>query len=399
MNPSPAGNPHFVVATPTRTVCDDNARALNRHGALRFIALGTRRGTAGVPPERTRLNPAVGLAAYVGNRLWRSRGEAWSCALFPWFDRWVRRQLRPGDHVISSYGYVNSSFAFARAHGGKTFLDAGNSHPDNYWRIISEEHARWGCALPPYPRSWLARGRAMLADVDFVLSPSTYVTRTFLERGFKPEQILRNVYPLDLDCFQPATTPRPTDRPLTIISTGAPSLRKGTPYLLEAFRLIRREHRSARLLLTGPPHPSLAGVMGRFGDLPIEWTSRLPHPQLAAHLQRADVFVLPSLEEGLARTACEAMACGLPVVLSPSAGANDFVQPGVNGEIVPIRDAPAIAGGILKCFERLLAGGPPRVTNLRERLSVATFEREFIGQLRALGLLEAGTGTCESSPP
>jgi hypothetical protein len=53
----------FVVATPGRSVCDDNAQVLARLGHLRFLALGTRRGTAGVPPERTRLLPAFGLAA------------------------------------------------------------------------------------------------------------------------------------------------------------------------------------------------------------------------------------------------------------------------------------------------------------------------------------------------
>jgi hypothetical protein len=58
---SPESDRRFVVATPARTVCDDNARALERAGLLRFIALGTRRGTAGVPPERTRLNPLIGL--------------------------------------------------------------------------------------------------------------------------------------------------------------------------------------------------------------------------------------------------------------------------------------------------------------------------------------------------
>src|SRR5207245_2629207 len=50
----------FVVATPQRSVCDDNARALAQHGLLRFLALGTRRGTEGVPPEQTRLNPLIG---------------------------------------------------------------------------------------------------------------------------------------------------------------------------------------------------------------------------------------------------------------------------------------------------------------------------------------------------
>ena len=56
----------FVVAQPGHySPAEDQARALGKIGRLRFIALGTRRGATGVPPEQTRLNPRIGLAAYV----------------------------------------------------------------------------------------------------------------------------------------------------------------------------------------------------------------------------------------------------------------------------------------------------------------------------------------------
>jgi glycosyltransferase involved in cell wall biosynthesis len=383
--PPPSGS--FVVATPMRTVCDDNARALERAGRLRFLALGTRRGTAGVPPEHTRLNPLIGLAAYMAaTTLSPFRAESFRYRLLPWFDRWVLKQLEPGDHIISSYGYANDCFEFVRRHGGKTFVDAGNSHIENFWAVIGEEHRRWNCPYPPGPLHWYERSRATLANVDYVLSPSSYVTNSFLARGFRPEQILKNVYPVDLSRFQPATAPRPQNRPLTIINTGSLSLRKGTPYLLEAFRLIRRQQPSARLLLMRIVQDDVKPVLARYRDLPIEWSVGLPQSQLAERLRSADVFVLPSLEEGLVRTACEAMACGLPVVLTPNTGANDFVQPGVNGEIVPIRDPAATAEAILKCWERIQQNPVSTVADLREKLSFETFARDFIEQLTASGL-------------
>ena len=379
----------FIVATPGRSVCDDNARALFHAHALRFIALGTRRGTAGVPPSHTRLFPTVGLLAYAGAALLDSfRAEVFRCSLLPLFDRWVRKKLKPGDHLISSYGYANESFKWVREHGGKTFVDAGNSHPEHYWKIVSEEHARWNCALPPFPRNWYQRAIEMMPLVDYVLSPSSYVTRTFLDRGFKPAQILRNIYPLNLEYFTPPSAPRPDDRPLTIISTGAPSLRKGAPYLLEAYEIILRRHRTARLLLTGPPHASLDFVMSRFRHLPIEWGPSLPHVQLAERLRGADIFVLPSLEDGFARTVTEAMACGLPVILTPNTGAADLVQPGVSGEIVPIRDAQAIAAAIIKWADRIMAPGSQVHVRFDARaVAFETFEREFLAQLASLGLL------------
>jgi glycosyltransferase involved in cell wall biosynthesis len=231
----------------------------------------------------------------------------------------------------------------------------------------------------------------LVEHTDYVLSPSSYVTNSFLARGFKQEQILSNVYPVNLELFQPRSKPRPKDQPLTIINTGSLSLRKGTPYLLEAFRLVRKHNPDARLLLTQIVQDDVKPILARYADLPIEWSPGLPHAQLAERLHRADVFVLPSLEEGLVRTACEAMASGLQVVLTPHTGAHDFIQPGVNGEIVPIRDPQATANAILSCWERVRAGKMVEVDLLRQRLSFERFAEEFSAQLRRLGLFtEAG---------
>lgn len=378
----------FVVATPNRSVCDDNARALEQIRKLRFIALGTRRGTRGIPPERTRLNPLIGLSAYIaGKSLSPFRAESLRYRFLPWFDNWALGQLVPGDHIISSYGYANKCFRFVRRHGGKTFVDAGNSHIENLWAILTDEHRRWHCRYPPGPPHWLERSESMLEETDYVLSPSSYVTNSFLARGFKPEQIVKNVYPVDLSLFRPSERPRPQDRPLTIINTGSLSLRKGTPYLLEAFRLVRQKHPSARLLLTRNIENSIHHILPKYRDLPIDWSPGLPKSQLAERLHSADIFVLPSLEEGLVRTACEAMACGLPVVLTPNTGANDFVQSGINGEIVPIRDPAATADAILKCWERVQDNPVLDTSELREKLSFETFARNFLAQLAALGLV------------
>jgi glycosyltransferase involved in cell wall biosynthesis len=74
----------------------------------------------------------------------------------------------------------------------------------------------------------------------------------------------------------------------------------------------------------------------------------------------------------------------LQVVLTPNTGANDFVQPGVNGEVVLIRDPAAMAEAILRCFERQLADERPAVTEIHQRLSFRTFEKCFIDHLAAI---------------
>lgn len=382
---------HFVVATPGRSVCDNYARALERIGKLRFIALGTRRGTAGVPPEHTRLNPWIGLKTFVAAKVLSPfAAESFRFGLLPEFDRWVRRQLTAQDHIISSFGYANECFKFVRAHGGKTFVDAGNSHIENFWETLSEEHSRWNCPTPPVALHWVARAKEMLAGhTDFVLSPSSHVTNSFLARGFKPEQILKNVYPVDLTCFRPSKEERPKDRPLTVISTSSLSLRKGTPYLLEAFRIVRKSIRNARLLLTQIVENSVKNIIPKYSDLDIEWSPGLPHRQLAERLRDADIFVLPSLEEGLARTAIEAMACGLPAIVTPNTGANDWINSGQNGEVVPIRDASALADAILKWADRVRSPEPRHsMLPSPQEFSFAHFKRCFLNQLYDKDLID-----------
>jgi glycosyltransferase involved in cell wall biosynthesis len=380
--------PNFVVAAPIRDNCTDYARILADQGMLRLHAMWTRRGAVGVPPELTRLLTPLGALAALGARaLPPYYGETFRWALYPIYDRWVLSRLRSGDHIIASYGNANACFAWVRRHGGKTFLAAGNSHPKSFWQIVEEEHRRWNCPYPPIARFHHDRSCRSVELADYVLGVSSFVRNSYLARGFRPEQVLDVFFPVNFSCFTASTQERPSQRPLTIINTGMLCLRKGTPYLLEAFRLICKEVPNARLLLTDAVMDSAKPILARYRDLPIEWSPGLPHDKLAERLRSADVFILPSLEEGLVRTALEAMACGLPVILTPNTGTNDFVTEGVNGSVVPIRNPEATAQAALAWWDRIRGGYRVPTTDLHQQLSFERLEHLFLGHLRRLRFL------------
>jgi alpha-maltose-1-phosphate synthase len=379
----------FVIASPGHaSIYDNEALALHKHQLLRFIAMGTRRGVDGLPAEVTRLHPSFGLMVYLtGSTLSTFTAESFRFKLHPWLDFLVKRQLQPGDHVISSYGYANNCFKWARAHGGKTFLDGGNSHPENFWSILTEEQRRWKSPYPPVARHHYERSVAMMEDVDYVLAASSFVARSFLERGFKPERIFPHSRPINLAAFKPLSGPRPKDRPLTLITTGTLCLRKGSPYLFEAFRLVQKKIPNARLVVRRVIANDFQQLLPRYRDLPVTWLESMPHAQLADHLRSADIFILPSLEDGLALTVVEALACGVPVITTPNTGASELVTPGRNGEVVPIRDSAAIAEAFFKWADPILSGVErARIPYDTSRHTVEAFEQEFIGQLRGLGL-------------
>lgn len=371
------------VACPIRSVCDHHAKVFAKIGRLQDHYLGTRRGVEGIPESRSRRFPLVGLLSFVVAKIMPRYGESAKVACFPMFDAWVKNQIPAGTAVFSSYGYALETFRKIRKTGGINILDGGNSHFDHYWQVVSDEHARWGCHSPPFPRPWYERGLKTIELADWVFSPSSYVTQSFIDRGFPAERILHLPYPVDLGNFSPVPAIKITDSPLRVICTGGVSLRKGFPYLLEAMRIIRKE-RDAILMLSGTPHRSMRSIIAQYPDVPIDWAPYLNHQQLGERLKSGHVFALLSLEEGLARTALEAMTCGLPVVLTPNTGVSDFVIPGINGEVVPIRDPQAAAAAIIRCYERRIAGDAFVDQNLQRALSFETFEERLISHLKTI---------------
>lgn len=374
---------NFAVACPVRSVCDHHARVFSSLNRLQGHYLGTRRGAMGVPENLSKRLPLVGLLSYAVAKSFPRYAEAAKVACFPMFDAWATRNIPAATAVFSSYGYAVEAFHKARSTGAYTLLDGGNSHFAHYWQIISEEHARWNCSAPPFPKAWYERGLKSIELTDWVFSPSSYVTKSFIDKGFPKDRVLYLPYPIDLSKFTPGPRVEIKDTPLKVVCTGGVSLRKGFPYLLEAMRLIRKE-RDAVLLLTEGVHISMLKLINQYPDVPIDWAPRLGHDRLGERLKSGHVFALLSLEDGFALTAAEAMACGIPVVLTPNTGFSDFVRPGQNGEIVPIRDPQAAAEAIVKCYERRISGNDFMDNDLKASLSFDTFEKSLLQHLKTI---------------
>lgn len=378
----------FAMACFARSGDDNFARALENHGLLDFYALGTRRGAQGIPAERTRLQPIFGLLNYIAAvSLPNYHAESFRFRLFGLFDRWVQTLLKPGQHFFTGYAFAPGAMRQARHHGGIAFLDAWTSHPEEFWSLLTEEQYRWGSRYPPVSRYYQDRTLESVAAADYICTSSTFVRQSFLKRGFGPERLLFCPYPVNLDVFRPSPEPRPANRPFTIIHTGGLSLRKGTPYLLEAFRLIRKEVPNAVLRVKRHLRNDVVDILRRYADLPIEWSGHLDLAEHVRRYQTSDLLLFPSVEDGFAFVVAEALACGLPVITTPNTGASDLIRPGENGEIVPIRDAHALSQAALKWWGRIRAG--ERVSGfeeLKSRFSFQRFEETFVGHLARLGI-------------
>jgi glycosyltransferase involved in cell wall biosynthesis len=103
-------------------------------------------------------------------------------------------------------------------------------------------------------------------------------------------------------------------------------------------------------------------------------------------LEALDLFVFPSLKEGLGVAMLEAMASGLTVIASASGGVVDAIEDGVSGVLVPPADAPALAAAITRLWRdeavrrRIGAAARQRAC---ERFSVAAMARRTMELYRA----------------
>jgi glycosyltransferase involved in cell wall biosynthesis len=378
----------FAMACYARSGDDHFARALEKHGLLDFYALGTRRGALGIPPEHTRLQPLFGLANYFFARtLPTYQAESLRFRTYGLFDRWVQSLLSPGQHFFTAYAFAPGAMRKTRQQGGLTFMDAWTSHPEEFWQLLAEEQKIWKSKIPPVSRHYQNLAVESVAAADYICVSSNFIRNSFLKQGWPAEKLLSCPYPVDLEAFTPAVGPRPAGRPFTILHTGGLSLRKGTPYLLEAFRLIRQEVPNAVLRIKRHVRNDVADILKKYSDLPVEWSENLDFAGNLRRYQTSDLLLFPSIEDGFAFVVAEALACGLPVITTPNTGASDLIQSGVNGEVVPIRDPQALAQAALKWWERIRNG--ERAGNrdeLKRRLSLQNFEGNFIGHLAGLGI-------------
>lgn len=190
-----------------------------------------------------------------------------------------------------------------------------------------------------------------LADV--ILSPSEFVSEGIHEMGGNLAKVRLVPYAVNDSWFGLAPSPQVG----RILSTGTVGLRKGTHYLAEATRILRKRNVPCDVRVAG----SCPEV---FRERPLfsgpKYLGAIARPLMHQEYISADVFVLPTLAEGSALAHIEALACGIPVITTPHCGT--FIRDGVEGFVVPIRDAKAIADRI-----ELLV----KDRGLRDRMSAA----------------------------
>jgi glycosyltransferase involved in cell wall biosynthesis len=263
-----------------------------------------------------------------------------------WFDAHVSQRLVKSRSkvFIGVETCARDSLRVAKKHGMTTVLDCPQAHPI-YLNNLFVQAAEDLKLPPPEPSDdpeMTHRKEEELELADFILIFSDVQRRSFCQAGIAPTKLVQIPLWADPTLWFPPPEPRErANKPLKVVFVGQIGLRKGIPYLLEAAAQCGS---SIDLTLVGPVTENVASFLARYSD---HYT--LSPPRHKSELRRllwdSDLLVLPSLMDTFGFAAMEAMACGLPVIVSENCG----VPVPDPSWIVPVMDSLALAERI-ECY-------------------------------------------------
>ncbi|WP_422930975.1 glycosyltransferase family 4 protein [Singulisphaera sp. PoT] len=314
-----------------------------------------RRRDAEIPSERVEAAWGFDAAIQLENRLsgrWsssRRRVARWRTRHFDRILAGVIKRRRPG--TLFAFSDVASEFSLplcrdlgipsilSMVHGDvreeKLVLEREAECSPDFFPIYLGDGV-----LDPDELDWLHQRR--LRDLEFadrILVPSDHIANTLARYGTPRQRIEVVPYAADTRRFLPDPA-KIHDSSCTFLFAGGITQRKGIKYLLEAWREIKRP--GWRLQLLGALPKDERPLEGYLDD--VEVLGRVGHSEMPGRMAQADVFVFPSLFEGSAVVTYEALACGLPSIVTPEAGS--VVRDGSEGFIVPSGDSLSLAAAM-----------------------------------------------------
>jgi glycosyltransferase involved in cell wall biosynthesis len=265
-------------------------------------------------------------------------------AVYRALDLAVANWLRKQSDVASVHCYEDGAletFRAARESGIRCVYEL----PIVFWqtaqRLLREEAERlprWAATLGGNMDSAekLERKSQEIALADVVICPSRNVLDSL------PKEIVATKKCVIAEFGSPVfddDPPRVTGDVLRVLFAGAMTQRKGLADVFAAMKLLAR--RDVQLVVLGTPVAPMNFYRSEFPDFLHE--PPRAHRDVLALMRTCDVLLLPSIVEGRALVQQEAMSCGLPLIVTASAGGADLIDEGRTGFLVPIRAPEKIA--------------------------------------------------------
>ncbi|MGJ3258564.1 MAG: glycosyltransferase family 4 protein [Rhodospirillales bacterium] len=283
--------------------------------------------------------PYLEIKRRFGARLGFSR--ALDVSIAKGFAEAVARSLSTSDaDVLVGWSSATlEAIDIAHEKGMHVVIERGSTHIQHQTEVLSKVRRDLGLRGEITPPTIIEREIAEYDAADAIVVPSEISRKTFIERNVAANKVFVNQLGVDTAQFAPPAQPRKSDVPV-ILFVGALSARKGTATLLEAFAKLSGR---AELMCVGPVDAEFQKILTKLPPDNVTLMGRVSRSDIHDAYKNADIFCLPSHEEGFGMVVLEAMASGLPVVLSDQVGAADLIEPGVDGLIFKAGDVEALS--------------------------------------------------------
>ncbi len=262
-----------------------------------------------------------------------------------WYDSVASKQIGNCDICVAWAGYALHTLRRAQVSGAVTVVERGSSHIEYQTEILQEEYAKFGADIRLAHPKIIQKELQEYEAADYISIPSLFVKRSFLEKGVPERKLIHVPYGVDLSKFR--QLPKQDDV-FRVVFAGGMSLRKGVHYLLRAFSELKLPN--SELLLLGGMNEEMKPFFKKYSGQ-FQYMGHRPFGELYQHFSNSSVFVIMSIEEGLALVQPQAMACGLPVVCTTNTGGEDIVRDGKDGFIIPIRSVSALKEKLTYLYE------------------------------------------------
>lgn len=223
--------------------------------------------------------------------------------------------------------------------------------------------------------------KACLDQADAVVALSNDLANSVNALGVHQKTILVIPNGTDTGIFKPGLHQREN----FILFVGSLIPRKGCKFLIQSFKQISKKYPDIRLILVGigPDELELKNLVYELGlGDKIQFLGSKTREEISSLMQRAKLFVLPSLEEGLGVVLLEAIACGTPCVASKVGGIPDVITEQV-GRLVSPGDPQQIANAVIEIIEN--PGLWQKLSQTARDRAVSVFDWEVIAiQLKQL---------------
>lgn len=252
------------------------------------------------------------------------------------FGRFAARRISSDTDIFVGWsGASLEAIDAARAIGARVVIERGSTHIRHQAEILAAEYAAFGVDRMTVDPRLMAREIAEYDAADAIAVPSQFAATTFVAHGIPAEKLIVNPYGADIDRISSSSGPRENPWP-RILFVGRVGLRKGVPWLLRAFACLKSE---AELDVVGPFEADMQPILRACSLDRVALRGPLRSSEVDLAYATADIFCLPSIEEGFSLAMLQAMAAGLPVVVTAETGADEIVENGREGFVVPSRDS------------------------------------------------------------